>query len=123
MRRHYYWDERPCQVCGKSLKGKRGDTKFCSANCRKKASRWAAQLNQIASDIAYRIRSLQEYLDDKEQRPRAREVLAELQSQIGSMLTVTAGSGTDRAADTNVTPQRGTDNRPVIKRDDGRGHR
>jgi hypothetical protein len=109
MSRYRYWQERPCQVCGKSIKGKRGDAKYCSANCRKQASRWAAQLNQIASDIAHRIGSLQEYLDDKEQAFRARGVLRELQFQIGTMLNVTAASVTDSAAPLNVTHRLGTD--------------
>jgi uncharacterized Zn finger protein (UPF0148 family) len=89
-RKHHY-----CKICGAPLNNKRSDAIYCSVNCRKKASRWAAQLNQAASDIASRIRGVQEYLDDDEQQPRAAEVLKELRSQIDDMLNVSRSMGTD----------------------------
>jgi predicted nucleic acid-binding Zn ribbon protein len=109
MTRYHYWQERPCQVCGKSIKGKRGDAKYCSANCRKAASRHAERLQNQGKQIMRDIGGLTEYLADREHRYAAREILLTILGQVQQLLSVTAASGTHRGAAANVTPASVTD--------------
>lgn len=77
--RHHYWTDRPCQFCGENLKGKRGDSKYCSPNCRKAASRRAANVQKQAKEIIRRINVL---ADDLRNDDLKQSVLAAL-SDIG----------------------------------------
>lgn len=84
-----YCDERPCIICGASLKGMRGDAKFCSDRCRKAATRHAERLNKKAALVVSTVSSLQLWLDDDEHRGAAREHLNLIRSQVDDMLSVT----------------------------------
>jgi hypothetical protein len=98
-----------CKMCSQKLIGKRRDSKYCGANCRKRASRWAQRLNQDAREVAWRIRSLQEFLDDEEHKARAVGVLHELRAQIDDMLGVTIAAVTHTPNGGSVTVARVTD--------------
>lgn len=67
--RHHSWNDRPCQFCGENLLGKRGDSKYCGPNCRKAASRRAANVQKQGDEIIRRINVLADDLrnDDLKQ--------------------------------------------------------
>jgi predicted nucleic acid-binding Zn ribbon protein len=59
---YYYSSKRPCSICGTEFKASRSDAQFCSANCRKVASRQKQALEKTYRRAAEALRSLEEYI-------------------------------------------------------------
>lgn len=87
----HYWTKNPyCKICGKLLKFKRENARYCSDKCRKAGWRRKGNMLKSAGQISRQIRSFEEYLKDDELSEVARGLLLELVSEIEVQLTVTA---------------------------------
>jgi predicted nucleic acid-binding Zn ribbon protein len=60
---YYSWHaKRACSICGTEFQASRSDAQFCSANCRKVASRQKQQLEKTYQRANQAIRDLEEYI-------------------------------------------------------------
>lgn len=84
MRRYdYVWEgsgmyRMPCMECGTNFSAKRTDACYCSANCRKKANRRKAQVQEAAQLVTEQLKFLRE----------TRNMRPDLESEVRSAFNV-----------------------------------
>lgn len=78
-----YWNPpKNCQQCGETMRHRRIDAKFCSANCRKRWSRRKESMRLEAAAARSHIRELLTYLQHEDLRSEVESQLRDLMALI-----------------------------------------